>query len=364
VGISYSAGIGPVSVAVADFNRDGIPDLAVANWGGVNQGLQGTITILLGNSDGTFQAAVSYPTGLNSISVALGDFNGDGIPDLAVANAGSNNVSVLLGRGDGTFQAAVNYAVAHNPLCVAIGDFNGDGIPDLAVATAGAPTPGTPGTVGILLGNGDGTFQAARNYAAGTTTVFLAVGDFNRDGILDLVVINAGDATGQGGNAAILLGKGDGTFHAAGSYAAGRYPFSVAVADLNGDGIPDLVVANSLSNDVSVLLGEGDGTFRAAPAHRVGPYGVNTSPALVIAARDFNGDGIVDLAVAFGGGVRLLLGNGDGTFQTSARSYLAGTSPWAVAVGDFNGDGFPDLAVTNGLNNGVTILFKDGKSAP
>jgi hypothetical protein len=270
----------------------------------------------------------------------------------------------LLGNGDGTFQAAVPYTSA-SPLSVAVADFNGDGIPDLAVANLSSS-----GTVSILLGKGDGTFHTARAYAAGVKTASVAIGDFNGDGIPDLAVANGGPgghgSNQGGGDTAVLLGNGDGTFRAAVHYAAGASPNSVNVADFNGDGTPDLVVANFFSADISVLLGKGDGTFQAAVSYAVGPYPQDPSSVVV---KDFNGDGILDVAVAFAGGVRVLLGNGDGTFQTSPISYLAGGfgdinfTP-CLAVADFNGDGFPDLAVTSGAFNNIVILINEGKWAP
>jgi FG-GAP-like repeat/FG-GAP repeat len=275
-----------------------------------------------------------------------------------------------LGNGDGTFRAAVNYPTGLHPIAVAVGDFNGDRIPDLAVANLGPSVDGSsPGTVSILLGNGDGTFRAAGNFnAGGAGTDGVAVGDFNGDGIPDLVVANSGNPNnnGQGGGVSVLLGKGDGTFEAAVNYTAGLAPFSVTVGDFNGDGIPDLAVNNFSSGDVSVLLGKGDGTFQAAVNYAVGPGASGPSG---VAVRDFNGDGIPDLAVAFGGGVRVLLGKGDGTFQTTAIGYLAGgayffTYTPCLAVGDFNGDGFPDLAVTNDDSRNVSILINDGKWGP
>jgi hypothetical protein len=181
--------------------------------------------------------------GTNPASVAVGDFNGDGKLDLAVANSASNNVSVLLGNGDGTFQAAVNYAVGTNPASVAVGDLNGDGKLDLAVANIGS------NNVSVLLGNGDGTFKAAVNYAVGSSPYSVAVGDFNGDGKLDLAVANPGS-----NNVSVLLGNGDGTFQTAVNYAVGSYPYSVAVGDFDGDGRMDLAVANHGSNNVSILL--------------------------------------------------------------------------------------------------------------
>jgi uncharacterized protein (UPF0548 family) len=361
---TYSAGNDPSNLAVGDFNADGILDIAVASTGGAS------VRVLLGNGDGTFQAPVDSPADRATLTfVALGDFNRDGIPDLVVANYDADTVSVLLGNGDGTFQSPIDSAVGPAPYSVAVADFNGDGIPDLAVANS-AETGGKP-SVSVLLGNGDGTFQPAVNYAAGKGTYSVAVADFNGDGIPDLVMANAGiyPNYSQGGSVAVLLGKGDGTFHAAVNYVTGLNPESVGVGDFNGDGILDVAVANLFSNDVSVLLGKGDGTLQAAVNYTVGPIQIAESPSC-LAVRDFNSDGIPDLAVVFGGGVRVLLGNGDGTFQTTPISYLAGVGPIAVAVGDFNGDGFPDLAVLDfgpglpSFGGDVAILINDGKWSP
>jgi len=322
---AFGAGTDPDSVAVGDFNGDGKLDLAVANVGSNN------VSILLGNGDGTFQAAVDYGAGSNPDSVAVGDFRGDGKLDLVVANDGSNNVSILLGNGDGTFQAAVNYGVGSAPTSVAVGDFNGDGKLDLAVANE------LSNNVSILLGNGDGTFQAAVSYGAGMTLFSVAVGDFNGDGKLDLVVADA-----VSDYISVLLGNGDGTFKTAVQYVAGLEPFSVAVADFNGDGKLDLAVANNEGGNVSILLGNGNGTFKAAVN-----YGTGTAPGAV-AVGDFNGDGKLDLVVGGANSnnvnvVSVLLGNGDGTFQ-AAVNYGAGAGQTSVAVGDFNGDGRLDLA--------------------
>jgi hypothetical protein len=236
--------------------------------------------------------------------VTVADLNHDGIPDLAIANfTGQGTVSILLGNGDGTFQSAQSYAAGIFPSSVAVGDFNGDGIPDLALAAGYPNCPGSS-SVQVLLGNGDGTFQAATQYSAGDT------------------------------------------------------PSCVAVRDLNGDGIADLAVTNFVSNDVSVLLGHGDGTFQAAVNYAVGP---SAAPPLSLAVADFNRDGFPDLAVTFAGGVRLLLGNGDGTFQPTPLSYVAGSYFSALAVGDFNRDGFSDLVVTNPDGNIVSILINDKK---
>ncbi|MGA3076374.1 MAG: FG-GAP-like repeat-containing protein [Bryobacteraceae bacterium] len=332
---AFGAGTDPDSAAAGDFNGDGKLDLAVANEGSNN------VSILLGKSDGTFQAAVDYGAGSNPSSVAVGDFRDDGKLDLVVANDGSDNVSILLGNGDGTFQAAVNYGVGSAPTSVAVGDFNGDGKLDLAVVNE------LSNNFSILLGNGDGTFQAAVNYGAGLSLFSVAVGDFNGDGKLDLAV-----ASGGSDYVSVLLGNGDGTFKTAVQYVAGLEPISVAVADFNGDGKLDLAVANYESNNVSILLGKGDGTFQAAVDYGIGTENYPATPGSV-AVGDFNGDGKLDLVV---GGVEsdnvsvvsVLLGNGDGTFQ-AAVNYGAGAGQTSVAVGDFNGDGRLDLAAPASL---------------
>jgi hypothetical protein len=338
--VAYGAGNLPYAVAVADFNGDGIPDLAVANANG------GNVSVLLGNGDGSFQAARSFYTGDSPESVAVADFNGDGVPDLAVGKNSSTNVSVLLGNGDGTFQAAVDYAAGDVPKSVAVGDFNGDGIPDLAAADATS----YPGTVSVLLGNGDGTFQAPRTFYAGRSPQSVAVGDFNGDGILDLAVANSGPTDTM----SVLLGNGDGTFEAPLPFYAGRSPQSVVVGDFNGDGIADLAWADWIDNSVWVALGNGDGTFR------VSVLAAGRDPWSV-AVGDFNGDGLLDLAVAneASNNVSVLLGNGDGSFQ-AAVNYAAGNTPRSVAVGDFNSDDFPDLAVADSDAYAVSILLNDG----
>jgi hypothetical protein len=328
------------AVAVADFDGDGVADLAVGN------DEFNSISVLRGNGDGTFAASVNYPTS-RPTSVAVGDFNRDGAPDLAVANWSANTVSVLLGHNDGTFQAEVTYAAGDCASSVAVGDFNRDGASDLAVTNWGS------NTVSLFFGNGDGTFQAVYAFDAGTAPISVTASDFNRDGAADLAVANASSDGGIG----VLLGNGDGTFQANRFTEVGNNPGSIAVGDFNGDSVPDLAVTNRGPDSISVLLGHGDGTFQAAGTLSVGRISEDTQ---ALAVGDFNGDDYLDLAVAKGfyNNVAVLLGNGDGTFR-SGLLFGAGTNATSVVVTDFNGDGKPDLAAVNTGSNSVSVLMND-----
>jgi hypothetical protein len=323
------------------------------------------VGVLLGNGDGTFQAAVTYRSGGLSgpffpASIAIADVNGDHKPDVVVANGSSGTVGVLLGNGDGTFQPAVTYGSGGmSPVSVAVADVNGDGKPDLLVANECADD-NCDGSVGVLLGNGDGTFRAAVTYSSGGIYgLSVAVADVNGDGKPDLLVAN-GCATinlcASEGAVAVLLGDGDGTFQAAKEYlSGGSYPYSLKVADLNGDGKLDVVAANSDSGTVGVLLGNGNGTFQAVVTYSSGET-ANEVQISSVAVADVNADGHPDLLLTSdeaggngnnGGVVAVLLGNGDGTFQGAVNYASGGYLLRGVAAGDVNGDGRPDVLLAN-----------------
>jgi hypothetical protein len=333
--LDLPVGLNPRWVAIGDLDGDGALDLAVANQ------IYYNVSVLLGNGDGTFQDAVNYGVGNNSHSVAIGDLDGDGALDLAVANFGSGDVSVLLGNGDGAFQSEQRYTAGDGPRSIAIGDLDGNGNFDLAVAN------GVSDDVSVLLGNGDGTFQSEQRYAAGGVPYSIGIGDLDGNGNLDLAVANALDE-----NVSVLLGNGDGTFQTAVNYGVGYSPYSVAVGDLDGDVALDLAVANFYSDDVSVLLGNGDGTFQSEQRYAAGngPHS--------IAIGDLDGDAALDLAVAnVDDSVSVLLGNGDGTFQ-DAVNYGVGDAPRSVALGDLDGDGNLDLTTANSIDDTVSVLLQ------
>ena len=338
----YPTGPSPFSVAVGDFNGDSNPDLAVTDRS------DNMVAILLGNGDGTFKPHVDYATGSSPSSVVAGDFNRDGKLDLAITTF-DNTVSVLLGNGDGTFKPRVDYATGLNPQWLAIGDFNGDGILDIAATNYGPDYQA--GSVSVLLGNGDGTFQEQMVFPAGINSFGVMVGDFNHDGKPDLAVIDNNGYYGVW----ILLGNGDGSFQSPTYYPTGTNPRIGVVADFNSDGSLDLAIGDCLDNDVAILLGNGNGTFQNLVRYSTGYY------VSLLAAGDFDGDGKLDLvnSDAASNSVSVLKGNGDGTFQGRV-DFATGANPGWVSVGDFNHDQAPDLVVVNSVDNTVSVLLNKG----
>jgi hypothetical protein len=343
-----NVGVQPSSISVGDFNGDGFPDLATAVVS------DNTISVSLGNGDGSFRPALKFPVGRSPQAVCVADFNGDGILDLAVGNVADNTVSILLGNGDGTFQPQSVLDGGDAPISIVVGDFNGDGIADLAVSDL------NDASISVLLGNGDGTFQTRRTFAVGQSPQGLIAADLNRDGVTDLAVANTTDNT-----ISILLGNGDGTFQNPLATSTGVWPTFIALGDFNRDGFVDLVICNRVSNTLSLLIGNGDGTFQTGSSIQTGG-----SPASLTVG-DFDGDGFLDLAVTdmFDFKISVFSGNGDGTFHLR-NTYETGQFPTFVATGDFNGDGIPDLvdadiaSVDIRLGEQVAIFVIDGVVVP
>ena len=297
---------------VRDVNGDGKLDLVICDESA------NTISVLLGNGDGTFQAHVDYTTGAGTSpeSMRLGDFNGDGKLDVVTANAGTSNLSVLLNQGNGTFGAPTTFGTDSHPTSIAVGDLNGDGKQD--VVTANIDTS----SVSVLMGNGNGTFQTAVSYPCGSTPETVVLADLNGDGHPDIATAN------YVSTASVLLNKGNGTFAAHVDYATGSGPYSLAAADMNHDGAIDLVTVNHAANSVSVLYGNGDGTLQPKVDLAVG------NGPFWVALGDFNHDGYGDIAVSnYGSGtVSVLLGSAYFSTKTAAKFTGQAEGTWYLHV--------------------------------
>ncbi len=345
----------PYFTATAALRGAGEPlDLVTANFN------SGTISVLLGNGNGTFQAPVTYAVGTNPIAVAIGDLTGTGTLDIAVANFGSNTISVLMGNGDGTFQAPVTYNVGSQPRGVAIANLNGSSNGnDLVVANWNSAN------VSVLLNNGNGTFASAVSYPVGSNPGNVVVADFNGDGTPDIATANDGSNT-----VSILPGIGNGTFGSQITYStgSGTNPIDLVAVKLVSGGMYDLVTANNGNSTVSVLLNQGTpgaaftaNTFAAAVSYAAG----GNNPYHLVAGV-FGNNGNQDIAVAGYGNnqVGVLLGTGTGTLQ-AATSYAVGGNPTGITAGVFTGNGLTDLVTANFYGNNVTVLLANSvKSLP
>ena len=347
----FTDGSQPWAIATGDYNEDGRSDLAVVNYTGKS------LSVMLAGADGSFDSHLDYATELNPITVDAADLNGDGHLDLVVGSTlndglDDGSVGVMLGNGDGTFQPMVSYDAGANVTSVAVGDFNEDGHLDVVLAYSVVVPAGS--WVSTYLGNGDGTLQPRTDTPVGRGSATVSVGDLDSDGHLDVAVVDP-DISNADNGVNLLFGNGDGTWQPVVHIRTGTVPTSAAIADFNHDGNPDLVVTvggpGSAGHHASVFLGNGDGTFQKA---------VNYDTAIhpnSVAVADFDGDGDIDMVVAdwFSRVVSVFIGNGDGTFQPGT-GYSIGPGPYFVAVGDFNGDGRPDVVTANERNYGGTTV--------
>ncbi len=344
-GFVTSTGINPTRGVSADFDGDGKPDLAVIVSGN-------HINLFKGLGNGTFQPLQTLTTNINPSSIRAQDLNGDQKIDLIVTQQGSASIGVFINNGDGTFQPRVDYAVGPNPNSIAIADFNGNGFVDLAVTTQA-----NGGKISILLGAGDGTFGAIVNgsfqvgertdLVSGSAPNTIISEDFNGDSFMDLAVLNSTDT-----NVGILLGNGNGTFRPMVTYPVGQSPTAMIAGDFNGHGRVDLVVSNSTDGTLTLLQGDGNGAFPNQLTYSAG----GQAGDLIVG--DFNKDNKLDIAVANNNtnSFNLLLGQTGGGLNAPQPFITNGTAN-SIILGDFNQDGALDIAVTDGTNNQVQIFM-------
>jgi hypothetical protein len=346
-GINSPAGF----VAVGDLTGTGVPDIVTTEGFGDYR-----LSVFLGNGDGTFQPPAIYLAGDGVAGVRIADLRGNGIRDIITSNdgvgllggGGTNTVSVLLGNGDGTFQHKRDYfAGPGGPLDLVVADLRVNGILDIATVNELA------GAVNVLLGNGDGTFQAPVSYRVGARPQHIAAGRFGGDSAGPDLAVTDHDS----GMVSVLVNHGDGTFREHVDYPVGSQPFGITVGDFANNGNLDIAVANYQSNSVSILMGNGDHTFQPARNIPV-PGGPNS-----LLAADFNNDGSLDLAVTVSQGanshVSVLLGDGTGNFGPPLN-FATDVDPLGIAAADLTNDGFTDLVTANAVARSTSVLLNDG----
>jgi len=342
----FPVGDRPLDVIAADFDGDGAPDLATAN------SLSDDVSILLGRRDGSFAPASTFGVGDAPRGLAGVDLDGNGAQDIVISNVSGDSVSVLLGVGDGSFVHLGPFSVGgvdRFPQDVATADFDGDTVPDVVTANLD--------DLSILLGTGTGALDPAQSISlgAGHTPTRLLAADLDGDAAIDIVALAEHSS---GTDVDVLLGNGDGTFEPAVSYDTGTGPFDLAIADVNGDSVPDLAVLHTVVDEVRILLGNGDGTFQApsaAIAAGYRPWAMRTA--------DLDEDGAIDLVVAHApGDVSILFGNGDGSFQAPV-SYQTGSvedCSRSLTLADLNADGSLDVVTTTEYSDSVNVLMGAG----
>lgn len=348
---TVATGQDPLAVVSGDFLSNGNIDLAVVNHS------SNTVSILLGNGDGTFSAGATLTTGNAPIAAVTADFNGDGIPDLAVLNETDNTVSIFLGNGDGTFTLKGTFATGKNPVALVTSEFTNSGHLNLAVVNQ------TDNTVSILLGNGDGTFQPQTTFATGTTPSSIVASDFNNDAKVDLAITNQAANT-----VSVFLGNGNGTFTNSATLTTGKAPVALVAGQfsLNNSTNIGLAVVNQSDNTLLVYLGNGDGTFTQGQTFLLNSGSASGNKPAAIVSDDFNVDGLPDVAVTDqqADTVSVLIGNGDGTFATPLV-LPAGSGAAGLASGRFLGPNQPaDLAIADSSANQLTIIRNNATFSP
>jgi len=343
---SYKVGKNPTTITAIDINQDAVTDLMTTNVS------SNTLSILIGNGDGSFHDQVQLHVCQEPRSLATGFFNADASPDIVLACAGGDQIAVLFGRGDGKFTEGPQYPVHRTPVSIASDDLNGDRVADLVVALRNDK-------IKVFLGQGNGEFRHGAQYEYGDTPTSVALSDLNADGKIDLVVTNGGPMSNA---VSIWIGNGDGTFQSPTDYRSGRRPLGVSFADFNNDHIRDLLVINGERDSFSTFLGNGNATFQAGR-----DSGANAGPNYGL-ARDFNGDHRVDVAIVNlqSSDLSILFGRGDGTFEYPPRNYRTKAGPFAIALyrvtsGEVeepglvtadNGDGTVSIFLHRGLKGG------------
>jgi hypothetical protein len=337
----------PFAVSAGDFNRDGSVDVASAN------NFSGDVTVLLGDGNGNLRFAQRVVADQQPTSIRTGDLNGDGSLDLVVANEAANTISVILGNGDGSFQPASNVALgppgsdARSPESVVLADFNDDHQLDIATANL------LGDTVSILLGRGDGTFQAPALLRVTGGPIDIVAAELTGDGIVDLAV-----ALSEENAVVVLRGGGNGSFQVLPERSSvGVSPSALIAADFDRDSRPDVAVAGQADDVISVLLGRGDGTFAVARN-----YDVGASPGS-LATGNVDGDAFLDLVSAdsfgsseFSSSVSVLAGRSGGDFER-AKSFEVHAGAFGVTMADLNRDDRPDIIVANAASRDLSILL-------